>query len=197
MISKWYVTSQSQYLHEWGMWHMWLSDMTWQVEKSAFFRGHSTHIGIENGCVSKMSLLLGSFAKETYNLIDPTNQSHPISALRTDERMVLCECFIYTLCLCVAVCCSVLQCVAVCCSVLRSVSHHLLSHVRMCYIYVLYMCVQVAVCCSMLQYVTVCCSGSQCVAVCCSVLHCVAQCLITCSVMCGCVTYMFFMYVCV
>ena len=25
------------------------------------------------------SLLQGSFAKETYNLIDPTNQSHPIS----------------------------------------------------------------------------------------------------------------------
>ena len=24
------------------------------------------------------SLLWGSFAKETYNLIDPTNQSHPI-----------------------------------------------------------------------------------------------------------------------
>jgi len=25
-----------------------------------------------------LSLLLGSFAKETYNFIDPTNQSHPI-----------------------------------------------------------------------------------------------------------------------
>ena len=27
-----------------------------------------------------LSLLHGSFAKETYNFIDPTNQSHPISS---------------------------------------------------------------------------------------------------------------------
>jgi len=28
-----------------------------------------------------LSLLKGSFAKETYNLIDPTNQSHPIQCI--------------------------------------------------------------------------------------------------------------------
>ena len=31
-----------------------------------------------------ISLLWGSFAKETYNFIDPTNRSHPILHIRTD-----------------------------------------------------------------------------------------------------------------
>ena len=48
------------------------------------------------------SLFQDSFAKETYNVMDPTNQSHPI---------VLCVLQVH----CV-MCCSVLQ---VCCSVLQ------------------------------------------------------------------------------
>jgi len=43
-------------------------------------------------------------AKETYNLIDPTNQSHPLHPAHVMQ--------------CVTACCSVLQGVAACCSVL-------------------------------------------------------------------------------
>jgi len=35
------------------------------------------------------SLWQGSFAKETYNLIDPTNQSHPISRWGVEDRLIV------------------------------------------------------------------------------------------------------------
>jgi len=35
------------------------------------------------------SLLQGSFAKETYNFIDPTNQSHPILIAHKGKRLVI------------------------------------------------------------------------------------------------------------
>jgi len=57
------------------------------------------------------SLLWVSFAKETYNLIDPTNQSHPIHA--SCKKSV----FHPALPCCnapVSVCCSMLQCVSEC-----------------------------------------------------------------------------------
>ena len=56
-----------------------------------------------------LSLLYGSFGKETYNFIDPTNQSHPIAGY-------------YSVLQYVVVCCSTLQCVAVRCSVLQYVA---------------------------------------------------------------------------
>jgi len=47
-----------------------------------------------------LSLLRGSFAKETYNFIDPTNQSHPICAYVYIEIYFMCTCvyidFVFT-----------------------------------------------------------------------------------------------------
>jgi len=83
------------------------------------------------------SLLKGSFAKETYNVIDPTDRSHPIQ-IKTKEGHGVehppPQSFKCGLCLVnneihrvhsfmdSAVCCSVLQCVAVCCSMLQYVA---------------------------------------------------------------------------
>ena len=79
-----------------------------------------------------LSLLFGSFAKETYNFIDPTNQSHPISYVgpypldKFGGLLVACtRAHLCRLSVCcsvlqgVAVCCRVLQCVAACCSVFQ------------------------------------------------------------------------------
>ena len=91
-------------------------------------------------------LLLGSFAKATYNLKEPTIQSHPIavskecelvcvldylflSVLGGDGTVIISKktgrfgCAVWCKLLqCVAVCCSVLQCVALCCIVLHCVA---------------------------------------------------------------------------
>ena len=70
------------------------------------------------------SLLQGSFAKQTYNLKEPTNRSHPIGLLQ--YVAVYCSVLYCGPAIqhskCVAVCCSVLQCVALCCSVLQYVA---------------------------------------------------------------------------
>jgi len=136
-----------------------------------------------------MALLQGSFTKGTYNLIDPTNRSHPVVEVIAshvavgESRHAATRCIILqhtsthparcgrdfscSVLQCVAVCCSVLQCAAVCCSALWCVA--VCCSVLQC----------VAVCCSVLQVLqcaAVWCSVLQCVAVCRSVLHCVAVC---------------------
>ena len=91
----------------------------------------------------------GSFAEyrlfykaQTCDLIDPTNQNHPIMQTRSalsckycenERSMIQCAAEGCSMVQCVelycssllhgAVCCSVLQCVAVCCSVLQCVVH--------------------------------------------------------------------------
>jgi len=90
-----------------------------------------------------MSLLQDSFTKETYNFIDPTNRSHPIS------RVAVCAVVYYSVFQCAAVYCSVLQFVAVWCIVYQTPRpfcvRHSMSHVLQC----------VAVCCSVWQCVAV------------------------------------------
>ena len=66
-----------------------------------------------------------------------------------------------TLCVCVAVCCSVLQCVAVCCSVLQCVAVCCRVFSRYVYSLILWVAWQVCVCCSVLQCVAECCSVLQ------------------------------------
>jgi len=59
-----------------------------------------------------MSLLQGSFTKETNNLIDPTNQSHPIQGKGEggQERICVYVCMrVESVCVCV--CTSVCECV--------------------------------------------------------------------------------------
>jgi len=136
-----------------------------------------------------LSLLSGSFAKETCNFKGPTNRSHPI--WQVEEFVVsprirgmnarlqqwaakeymrgsasLDMGISWRICgyarlrmQCVAVCCSVLQCVAVCCSVLHI--REFVDHLRMCT-------TTYVRSCGMLQCVAVCCSVLQCVAVCCT-----------------------------
>jgi len=105
-----------------------------------------------------LSLLKDSFAKETYNFIDPTNQSHLI------QYVVVCTGLLHTF----AVCCSLSQSVAVCCTRLQSVA------VRCSLLQ------SVAVCCSLLQSVAHVCSLLQCATLyCCFGLFdvCVLQCV--------------------
>ena len=87
------------------------------------------------------SLLWVSFAKETYNFIDPTSCSHPISENKATKQthFAMSQTLGWQ---CAAMCHSVLQCVAVCCSVLQC----RVSGTRM------------ALYCSVLQCVAVCCS---------------------------------------
>ena len=68
------------------------------------------------------SLLQGSFAKETYNFIDPTSQSQPILDLLYTIGIQLIVAACCSVLQCVVVCYSVLQSVAVCCSVLQCVA---------------------------------------------------------------------------
>ena len=128
------------------------------------------------GLFCKRALLKRRYpAKETYDLINPTDCSHSISVTLDTYMSCVYMTWVLTHNMCllhvtymhtthmlhnssrvrflsssvlqrVAVCCSVLQCVAVCFSVLQ--------HVIVCYSVLQ----RVAVCCSVLQYVAVCCS---------------------------------------
>jgi len=74
----------------WGMSHIWMRRGTHMYESChAYEYGMSDRKGYGVPTVSRidksiglfcklLSLLSGSFAKETYSLIDPTNRSHPI-----------------------------------------------------------------------------------------------------------------------
>ena len=71
-----------------------------------------------------LSLLLGSFAKETYNLIDPTNQSHPITALLGSSKTIVHSvlhcvvCFMYiSMCMYIYMFIDIQTCMYVCMSV--------------------------------------------------------------------------------
>ena len=64
------------------------------------------------------SLIQGSFAKETYNLIDPNDRSHPIAGHDAQMTAVWLECedvcgSMFECLECVGVCWSVLECVEV------------------------------------------------------------------------------------
>jgi len=67
-------------------------------------------------------LLQGSFAKDPYNFIDPTNQSHPLLLLScSDNGTDAIDQGHCSMLQCVAACCSMLQYDAVCCSVMQCV----------------------------------------------------------------------------
>ena len=134
------------------------------------------------------SLLLGSFAKETYNFEEPTHRSQPILVCVTEQpppelicagaSVLQCVAVCCSALQCVAVCCSALQCVTVCCSVLQCIavsSELTFENIFFCFClqnnppeFNLRWCKCVAAFCSVLQCVAVCCSVLQCVAVCCS-----------------------------
>jgi len=89
-------------------------------------------VGSLKSCVSFAEYHLfyrAFFAKETYNLIDPTDRSHLIgepyitnACTQKSFRVLMCVAVCCSVLLCVAVCCSVSQCVAVCCSVSQCVA---------------------------------------------------------------------------
>ena len=75
------------------------------------------------------SLLWGSFAKETYDVVDRSylhKPPHMNVCCSVVQRVAVCvwqsDAVCCSMSQCVAVCCSVLQCVAVCCSVLQCVA---------------------------------------------------------------------------
>jgi len=121
--------------------------------------------------VSRIDKIIGLFcksalskrrysAKENYNLIDPTNPSHPVvPCCRSLLRALFWVSFVWTgplerasvVCLfCVALRCSALHCIAVCCRALQ--------------------CVDLSSFTSFYSGSLSCCTVLQCVAPCCSVL---------------------------
>jgi len=64
-------------------------------------------------------------AKETYNLIDPTDRSHPIGRLSAG---------------CIALWCSVVQCGAVCCGCMYAVLYNIPGRQRQCIYLISYVC---------------------------------------------------------
>ena len=92
------------------------------------------------------SLLQGSFAKETYNLIDPTDRSHPIGlgyvithvkreGKGEGKREYVCVCVFVNVCVRVRVC----MCVSVCKCVLLCLC--LCTYICMCVCVFVYVCV--------------------------------------------------------
>ena len=122
------------------------------------------------GLVCKRALIKRRYsAIETYNLIDPTDRSHPIYLLVASDavgrvhvymRVCVCVCVYVRVCVCVCACVYVCVCVSVCMCVCLYVC------MRACMCVCTCMCVRARVCLYVCTCMYVCMCASVCVCVC-------------------------------